>query len=85
MARACYDPSACPSMLAKLQAKEKAMERGGVSMPALLRTHPPTEDRVSMVRKQLPEVHAEYQRHCAALRGLFDSQVGSGGWAPGWP
>lgn len=59
MARACYDPVAAPSMLKKLHAKEKQLEQRGVapSVPLFLRTHPLTEDRLSLVQSELAEAY----------------------------
>lgn len=55
MARACYDPAGAPSMLSKLHRQEKQMEAaaggGALRLPAFLRTHPLTEDRVDRVKK----------------------------------
>lgn len=49
--------------LAKLNAKEKAVERKTGTVPAFLRTHPLTEDRVDMVQQELPQVGGEGVLH----------------------
>ncbi|KAG2436143.1 hypothetical protein HYH02_011649 [Chlamydomonas schloesseri] len=79
MARACFDPTAAPLMLAKLNAKEKQMEQRGLApaIPAFLRTHPLTEDRVRRVEDDLAEAHDLYlQAGCADRRASFARSAG---------
>ncbi|KAI8474498.1 MAG: peptidase family M48-domain-containing protein [Monoraphidium minutum] len=68
LARACYDPEANVRMLQALEAQERARGGGGGSGPALLRTHPLTEDRVVRVRALLPEAYKIYRGHCSAIQ-----------------
>jgi len=73
MARACYDPGACTTMLAKLNAKEQEAERQSrFSTPAFLRTHPLTESRVDLVRKELPVAYKLYEESgCGLVQGML--------------
>ncbi|PNW83103.1 hypothetical protein CHLRE_06g306650v5 [Chlamydomonas reinhardtii] len=86
MARACFDPTAAPHMLAKLNAKEKQMQQRGMSapIPAFLRTHPLTEDRVRQVESDLQQAHALYlQAGCGGKRSDFARAAG-GLFGPAW-
>ncbi|GFR49005.1 hypothetical protein Agub_g11026 [Astrephomene gubernaculifera] len=89
MARACFDPAAAPAMLAKLNSKEKQMQKQShvASVPYFLRTHPLTDDRVSLVEQQLPEAIRMFRdAGCAAKRSAFNrgwSAWGGGGGEEG--
>ena len=54
-ARACYDPLAAASVFQKLGEEEK---KAGMSIPAFLRTHPVTEDRVKTIRSMVSKASA---------------------------
>ncbi|KAG2490672.1 hypothetical protein HYH03_010841 [Edaphochlamys debaryana] len=85
MARACFDPSAAPLMLAKLNRAEKEMSKRGFAppIPAFLRTHPLTEDRVALVQKQMQAAVETYmQSGCASRRSGWDR--GAGGFHRGF-
>ncbi len=61
-------------MLQKLNAHEKAMEKAGAVMPAFLRTHPLTEERVKVVRELLPEAYRLYHESgCGIARDWLDA------------
>ncbi|KAK9843642.1 hypothetical protein WJX81_000796 [Elliptochloris bilobata] len=61
-ARACYEPSAAVSVLAKLGEVEKRL---GVCIPKFLRTHPLSEERIKCLLQHLPDA-----RHWAELEGV---------------
>lgn len=69
MAKACYDPQANVSMLAKLDAAQA--RPGEMTMPELLSTHPLTSDRVVRVKNQLSDAFKLYNERCSRLRGFF--------------
>ncbi|KAF8057924.1 oma1 [Scenedesmus sp. PABB004] len=75
LARACYDPQANVTMLAKLNAAQGGAE---ARLPEMMSTHPLTEERVARVRALLPEAFALYKERCSRLRGAFDQLVS--GW-----
>ncbi|KAF5832828.1 hypothetical protein DUNSADRAFT_11167 [Dunaliella salina] len=60
MARACFDPKACTTMLQKLHSMEKKQPLS-TATPAFLRTHPLTNERVQRVKDALPEAYNTYQ------------------------
>ena len=59
MAQAGYDPRAAISVWEKMSAAGSA----GGRIPTLLSTHPAHSDRISDIRKQLPEVLPVYERN----------------------
>ena len=70
MARACFDPSAAPSMLSRLDHLEQESARRG-QVPALLRTHPVTSERMDRVRRELPDAAILFEdQECWRRRGL---------------
>ncbi|KAG2426351.1 hypothetical protein HXX76_013108 [Chlamydomonas incerta] len=86
MARACFDPTAAPHMLAKLNAKEKQMQQRGLAsaIPAFLRTHPLTEDRVRKVEDDLAAAHQMYlAAGCTSQRSDF-ARAAAGLFGPAW-
>uniref|UniRef100_A0A7S3VQ66 Peptidase M48 domain-containing protein n=1 Tax=Dunaliella tertiolecta TaxID=3047 RepID=A0A7S3VQ66_DUNTE len=60
MARACFDPKACTTMLQKLHGQEKKQPLA-TATPAFLRTHPLTNERVQRVKDALPQAYKTYQ------------------------
>eukprot|EP00201_Polytomella_parva_P002705 CAMPEP_0175078900 /NCGR_PEP_ID=MMETSP0052_2-20121109/24462_1 /TAXON_ID=51329 ORGANISM="Polytomella parva, Strain SAG 63-3" /NCGR_SAMPLE_ID=MMETSP0052_2 /ASSEMBLY_ACC=CAM_ASM_000194 /LENGTH=259 /DNA_ID=CAMNT_0016349047 /DNA_START=437 /DNA_END=1216 /DNA_ORIENTATION=+ len=83
MSRACYNPSAASSMLAKLNHCEKELEHSGFSSraPPLLATHPLTGDRVEKIKEQLPDAYTMYHDSgCYAKQEIF--QQGAGFFSP---
>eukprot|EP01025_Chloroclados_australasicus_P056410 TRINITY_DN6962_c1_g1_i2.p1 TRINITY_DN6962_c1_g1~~TRINITY_DN6962_c1_g1_i2.p1 ORF type:complete len:236 (-),score=31.84 TRINITY_DN6962_c1_g1_i2:211-918(-) len=78
MALACYDPNAMIPMLKKLGRAEEMMTGGGKA-PTILRTHPVSDERVSVVQKELPSALDIYESNeCSQKKGdLLDSMLDS--------
>lgn len=74
MAKACYDPQANVSMLAKLNAVQAHSGEG--AMPELLSTHPLTGERVVRVKNQLSDAFKLYDQHCSRMKSLFTAGWG---------
>ena len=74
-ARACFDPAAAVEVFAKLGAEEA--KHGGNMVPAVLRTHPVSSERIRKIKEQLPR--AEYMREqepsCGSYVADFNGSV----------
>ena len=69
-ARACYDPSAAVEVFSKLGLEEE--KHGGNSIPAVLRTHPVSTDRIKKIKAMLPQAEALREASgCVITEGLF--------------
>eukprot|EP01024_Parvocaulis_polyphysoides_P018806 TRINITY_DN18374_c1_g1_i1.p1 TRINITY_DN18374_c1_g1~~TRINITY_DN18374_c1_g1_i1.p1 ORF type:complete len:362 (+),score=32.83 TRINITY_DN18374_c1_g1_i1:76-1161(+) len=79
MALACYDPTSMIPMLAKLGRAEEMMTGPGGKQHTLLRTHPVTDDRIKVVKSEIPSAQEIYNSGDCELkkRGLLDSMLDS--------
>lgn len=69
-ARACFDPSAAVDVFSKLGAEEA--KHGGNAIPAVLRTHPVSSDRIKRIKEMLPKAEALREASgCTVTEGLF--------------
>ncbi|KAF0684180.1 Aste57867_23830 [Aphanomyces stellatus] len=69
MAKACYDPRASPQMFADWEKQHLG------TTVKYLSTHPPNTERSSLLRNQLKEPLAYFQKHCHDVRTNFGQIV----------
>ena len=73
-ARACFDPAAAVSVFEKLGAEEARQGGAAAAVPAMLRTHPVTSDRIKRIKEMLPR--AEELRLAAGCDSSLFSAFG---------
>ena len=73
MAKACYDPKASLQMNAALGRLDTQQQMAHMKY---FSTHPPSKERISAIRSQLPEAQRIYEdSDCAQTKHAFDTFV----------